>query len=370
MSARGSSWPPDDPEIRAALLTAWESQDWGRYEGRFTAELAQALAEWHQVEFAYLCASGTFAVELALRGLGVQAGDEVVLAGYDFPGNFRAIEAVGGRPVLVDLEPGQWSLDPGHLRAALTSGPVRACIVSHLHGTLANMTEICQLAAEFGVGVVEDACQASGATVQGRPAGTWGDVGVLSFGGSKLLTAGRGGALLTQDAGIVQRAKIFCERGNHAFPLSELQAAVLLPQLKLLERRHAERAAHAAAWRARLSDPAGPLWHPQGERGSPAYYKLGLWLADFLPDDRERWAKQLGELGLDVGPGFRGFFRRGSSRCRRVGDLPRSARAAERTLVVHHTAFLGPVSAHPARIETLLRAVAGSPPGPFQPSPD
>src|SRR5207302_8956136 len=92
-----------------------------------------------------------------------------------------------------------------------------------------------------GVGVVEEPAQAPGATVQGGPAGAWGDVAVLSFGGSKLLSAGRGGALLTRHPDVHQRARIALNRGNVVCPLSELQAAVLLPQIDGLAQCHARR---------------------------------------------------------------------------------------------------------------------------------
>src|SRR5437763_375725 len=89
--------------------------------------------------------------------------------------------------------------------------------------------------------IVEDACQCPGALIDGKRAGAWGDVGVLSFGGSKLLTAGRGGAILTADAGAHQRARLWQNRANVVCPLSELQAAVLLPQLETLDARNARR---------------------------------------------------------------------------------------------------------------------------------
>src|SRR5690606_8468971 len=136
---------------------------------------------------------------LALRGLKIGPGDEVLLAGYDFAGNFRAIEAVGARPALIDINPATWCLDVDLLESAI--GPeTRAVIASHLHGGLVPMRRLMQLASARGIAVVEDACQAPGAIIDGRRAGTWGDAGVLSFGGSKLLTAGRGGAVLTQSA--------------------------------------------------------------------------------------------------------------------------------------------------------------------------
>src|SRR5439155_13714733 len=153
------------------------------------------------VPHALACGSGTFAVELALRALKVQPGDEVALAAYDYPGNFLTLHALGARPVLVDVSPGNAVLDVTQLAAALTP-EVRAVIVSHLHGGLAPMRAITELVRSRGVAVVEDACQCPGAVVEGRPTGAWGDAGVLSFGGSKLLTAGRGGAILTPHAGI------------------------------------------------------------------------------------------------------------------------------------------------------------------------
>ena len=111
------------------------------------------------------------------------------LAAYDYPGNFLAVHAVGARPVLADVAPDDWNLDLHSLAEAL--GPaVRAVIVSHLHGGLVPMRELTDLVSSRNVAVVEDAAQAPGAMVQGRRAGSWGDVGVLSFGGSKLLTAG------------------------------------------------------------------------------------------------------------------------------------------------------------------------------------
>src|SRR5262249_13838403 len=142
-----------------------------------------------------------------------------------------------------DVAPGNWNLDVTRLSEAI-SDRTKAVIVSHLHGGLVPMREVMAVCAARGVVVVEDAAQCPGATVQGRPAGAWGDVGVVSFGGSKLLSAGRGGALLTRRADVAQRARLVLGRGNNLVaPLSELQAAVLLPQLGMLSARHERRAA-------------------------------------------------------------------------------------------------------------------------------
>ena len=220
-------WPPADPDVLEALQAAYANGSWGTYHGPHVPALEERLRAYHGVAFALTCASGTFAVELALRALKIGPGDEVILAAYDYSGNFLTVHAVGAQPVLVDVDPSNWNLTPQYLAEAIGS-TTRAILVSHLHGGIVPMREVMAVAAKHGLPVIEDAAQAPGAMIQGRRAGSWGDVGILSFGGSKLLSAGRGGALLTPHADVHQRARLCCFRGNLTSPLSELQAAVLL----------------------------------------------------------------------------------------------------------------------------------------------
>jgi len=350
-------WPIPDPAVAEVLRQMALDGTWGQYDGPHAERLTTALAQYHQSDAAYLCASGTFAVELALRSLGVQAGDEVVLAAYDFPGNFRAIESIGATAVLVDIEPVTCSLDAQYLNDACESGNVRAILVSHLHGGLANMSEICQFAQQANIAVVEDACQAVGANVQGRRAGTWGDVGTLSFGGSKLLTAGRGGALVTSRADVLQRAKIFCERGNHAFPLSEMQAAVILPQLNQLDERNALRRARAEMLRNELQDEGVLIPITTSGRGDASHYKLG-WLirTDGAPAVRDALLQSAWKIGADLGPGFRGFARRSERRCRHVGPLTHSRAAAEQIVLLHHPLLLAEATDDLHRLAVTLKS--------------
>jgi dTDP-4-amino-4,6-dideoxygalactose transaminase len=335
-------WPPADEAVTAALAAAAADGSWGRYDGPHTAALTDHLRGLLDVEHVLPCCSGTFAVQLALRAVGIAAGDEVVLAGYDYPGNFRSIEAIGAVPVLVDVSPAMWLLDLEQLAQA-SGSKIRAVIVSHLHGGLVPMRRVVEMAHERGWSVVEDACQAPGAIVEGRPAGSWGDAGTFSFGGSKLLTAGRGGALVTRDPNVAQRAKIFCHQGNHAYPLSELQAAVLVPQLDQLAERNRERAANAAWLAERLKNLPGlrPLVDLPAD-SSPAYYKFGF---EYRPRElggcsRERFIEVVQAEGIALDIGFRGFVHRGPGRCRRVGELHHSQEGAERLLVLHHPIVL------------------------------
>lgn len=335
-------WPPSDGEIREALQRAFDDGSWGKYEGPHGRALEQALGEWLAVEHVMLAASGTMAVEMALRGLGLSAGDEVLLAAYDFSGNFRCVEALGATPVLVDLRPGTWIPDVERLSAAV-SPATRAVLVSHLHGCLAPMRAIVELARRHGLRVIEDACQVPGATVDGRLAGTWGDVGVFSFGGSKLLTAGRGGAIITSQPAIHQRAKIYYDRGNQLAPLSELQAAVLLPQLVRLDERNARRAASVTRLQELCAGLSFLRPAPPAEVGDrPVYYKVPWRFVAPAGSrvDRQWLIAAARAEGLALDAGFRGFFRRGPRRCRTAGELRQAQLAAETTVVLHHPVLL------------------------------
>src|SRR6266851_1771059 len=126
-------WPIPDENVLQALQAAYSDGSWGKYQGVNVERLENRLAQYHGVEFVATCGSGTFAVELALRALKIGPGDEVILAAYDYGGNFLSVHAVGATPVLVDVDPDNWNFDPALLRAVL--GPkTRAVIVSHLHG--------------------------------------------------------------------------------------------------------------------------------------------------------------------------------------------------------------------------------------------
>lgn len=337
-------WPLADEAILEAMTAAYRDGSWGRYHGGHVARLEQRLAEIHGVDHVLTCGSGTFAVELALRALKVGAGDEVVMAAYDYGGNFLSVHAVGAHPVLVDVESDNWNLAVEQLSAAF--GPAtRAVIVSHLHGGLVPMREVLEIAGRQGVAVIEDAAQAPGARVQGRIAGAWGDVGVLSFGGSKLLTAGRGGALLTRRPEVAQRARLWLQRGNQVCPLSELQAAVLAPQLDGLAERNAQRLRAVRLLEEQLGLVPGlrPFRNRTGENDEPSYYKLGLQLdAERFGLDRERFVAALRAEGIAVDAGFRALHRgRSPSRWRSAGPLPQAERAHQAAVVLHHPILLG-----------------------------
>lgn len=336
-------WPLPDPDVRTALERAYADGSWGQYVGGNVERLESRLAEYHGGAGVLVCSSGTLAVELALRGLKVGPGDEVILAAYDYPGNFLAVHAVGARPVLTEVAAENWNLDPAGLAAAI-SPATRAIIVSHLHGGLVPMREVMDLATARGLKVVEDAAQSPGAEVQGQKAGVCGDVGVLSFGGSKLLTAGRGGVILSRHADVLQRVRTWSFRGNQAFPLSELQAAVLLPQVDHLDERNAVRADRVRRLFQRLADVPGLRPFKNGDvPAAPGYYKVGFqYDAAAFGMPRERFLAALRAEGIAFDRGFDALhIGRSPQRFRSAAPLPEAERAHAGSVILHHPVLLG-----------------------------
>jgi perosamine synthetase len=337
-------WPLDDPAVAAILQECYADGTWSKYHGPYCERLTERLKTMHDCEHAVLCASGTAAIELALRGLKIGPGDEVILAAYDFKGNIQDVLTVGATPVLVDIDPQNGCLDVTQIEAAC-SEKTKAIIATHLHGGIVDMPRVVEFAKTRSLTVIEDACQMPGATVHGKIAGTWGDVGVHSFGGSKLLGAGRGGAFVTNSADIVQRARLYSHRGNESYPLSELQAAVLLPQLNRLDERNKTRTANVAQLCNHLANVSGitPLENSPSD-SRPGYYKLGLRYdaSAFAGLSRDLFADAMQAEGIAVHPGFRALHRITSlRRFRAVGDLPHATLADETMLVFHHPVLLG-----------------------------
>jgi dTDP-4-amino-4,6-dideoxygalactose transaminase len=188
--------------------------------------------------------SGTDALLLALKGLGVGPGDEVITSAFSFVASASTIVLAGARPVFVDVDPATFNLDPGQVEAAVTPR-TRAIVPVHLYGHPAPMDAIVALARARGLAVVEDAAQALGASYAERPVGAWGDVACLSFYPTKNLGAcGDGGMVVTVRDDVAERVRRLRDHGSarkyehteigYSSRLDELQAAFLRVKLKRL----------------------------------------------------------------------------------------------------------------------------------------
>ncbi len=331
------AWPPDWPSIRNAIDDSISSGDWGRYEGMAQKLLVSRLIETTGAVAARPCCSGSAAVELSLRAAGIGTQDEVITAAMDYPGNLRAIELIGARPVLADLAKGSPCLDLDSVIAA-GSPRVKAVIASHLFGVAADVDGLKQICDDRGWLLIEDACQVVGMMIGGRAAGSIGHFGTWSMGGSKLVTSGNGGVIFASDARSAARLTPILDRPSDAFAMSPLAAAVVLPQLDRLDEMNMRRSETAVFLRDEVL-PQLPHWTwASGGRDVSAFYKVA-----FSVDSGQRRAAILAaaqQIGLPLGAGFRSAAGMSERRCRKPVPLAHAAAMGERLMVLDHRALL------------------------------
>ncbi|KAA5543174.1 DegT/DnrJ/EryC1/StrS aminotransferase family protein [Roseiconus nitratireducens] len=342
-------WPPQWPEITDSVSHALADGSWGRYHGRLAEQLRIRIGELGGCPSCRLLCSGSAGIELALRSVGISAGDKVLLCGYDYPGNFRAVELLGGRPVLGDAASDSYSLDASAVQAC--PADVKAVIVSHLYGVGAAVASIREQCDRRGFALIEDACQVPGMIIDGRPAGSWGNAAVFSFGGSKPLTAGNGGAVLTADPVIESRWNRWLDRPSDALPMSELQAAALLPQLDRLDACNRLRAESVQQILAAVPWTRTASALPSADRTSTLY----KWA--WQSDRRDDLITQLSEAGLPVGTGYRSMHRSSDRRCDKLGPLQRCQALDQQLCVLDHSALLS-TGPQRDRVVEILNAFA------------
>lgn len=343
LSSGPPTWPISNGAIAEVFRELAASGDWGRYQAGHTAELIACLQNLFGVQHVILTSSGTVAVELALRGLRVGQGDEVVQAAYDFKANFTNISLLGAGPVLVDIQAADAQLDVDQIERAISS-ETKVILASHLHGGMVDMARLRQLAEQHNLSILEDCCQVSPfAKIGEQPVGGLSDAVVLSFGGSKLLSAGRGGAVLTNRDDVAQRIRLYMQRGNDAYPLSEMQAAVLIPQLEELESRHQSRCAAAEVIRDILKQEHGLVPLSLRPDTTADYYKLGFW---YVPEvfnglDRASFCRAMRAEGVSIDPGFAALhLSHARRRFRSGGELKHATHAHDQLVILHHPLLL------------------------------
>ncbi|HBA59359.1 MAG TPA: erythromycin biosynthesis sensory transduction protein eryC1 [Elusimicrobia bacterium] len=252
-------------EIKAAIQRVLES---GWYIlGHEVDAFEKAFAAYVGVKHAIGVANGTDALELALRACGVGPGDLVFTVSHTAVATIAAIELAGATPVFIDIDPATYTMDPDSLARALArplKGRPKAVIPVHLYGQPADMPAILKVARRYGLKVVEDCAQAHGARLQGRMAGTWGDMAAFSFYPTKNLGAlGDGGMVVTNNAALAEKVRLLQQYGWRqryisAVPgcnsrLDEIQAAVLRVKLQSLDKENTKRGKLAGLYASRIA---------------------------------------------------------------------------------------------------------------------
>ena len=323
--------PLSVPHLTGAELSALErviESNWlgpiGPDVAAFEGEFAQALGSPH----ALATTSGTSALHLALRVLGVEPGDEVLVSTFTFCASVNPIIYLGARPVFVDSERVSWNMDPHLLASELDrrghAGTLPAAVVAvHLFGQMADMTPILESCERWNVPIVEDAAEALGAdhfegSATGRAAGTLGRVGIFSFDASKIITTSMGGMLVSGDGNLVEHARKLARQAREPAPhyehielgynyrMSNLLAAIGRVQLAVLRDRVSARQAVFEEYRAGLEGVNGIELQPKAPWGTHT-----RWLSCILVDpgvsgvDRETIRIGLSDEGIESRPAWK-----------------------------------------------------------------
>jgi dTDP-4-amino-4,6-dideoxygalactose transaminase len=253
-------WPHYKDADYERLRQVLESRAWGGipFPNRFTSEFIQKFTARLRAQHGVLVANGTASLAIALRAMGIRAGDEVITTGYTWVGTAGAILQVNAVPVIVDISPHNYCIDPDQIENAITPR-TRAIIPVHLGNQMADMDRILDIASRHGLQVLEDCAHAHFAEWRGRAAGTLGDMGSYSFESSKIMTAGEGGFLATNDTALWSRAMSLTNCGRKEPPYdafegqslgwnyraTDFQAAILIGQLEIEEDLYSRRKQNA-----------------------------------------------------------------------------------------------------------------------------
>ncbi|MBI3550098.1 MAG: DegT/DnrJ/EryC1/StrS family aminotransferase [Elusimicrobia bacterium] len=297
-----------------ALRSGWISS-----AGRYLTEFENKFSAYCGSKYGISTSNGTTALHLALKAMGVEEGDEVIMPDFTMAAVLFAVLYCRAKPVFVDAEPDTWNIDPKQIEPKITKR-TKVIVVVHTYGHPCDMDPILALAKKRKLKVLEDSAEAHGAEYMGRKCGSMGDAAAFSFYANKIIATGEGGMVVTSDDRLAQQAKYY---RNLCFPMkgprdyrhddvgynyrfTNIQAAIGLAQLEKIEDAVDRRRAHAAFYNSRLAGLPGltlPVERP--------YAKNVYWMYGVVVDekkagvDRDGLANRLLERGVETRPFFK-----------------------------------------------------------------
>ena len=305
--------------LNECIDTGWISSE-GPFVQRFEQEMAAAVARRHGIA---VC-NGTAALELAVAALGLEPGDQIVMPSFTIISCAAAIVRCGCVPLLVDSDPVTCNMDPDLLRSRLESeievkgnSRIKAIMVVHLYGLPVDLDPVLELAARYGLKLIEDAAQMHGQSYRGRPCGSFGDLSTFSFYPNKHITTGEGGMVLSDDdrlAGRCRSLRNLCfqpqqrfvhEELGYNFRITNLQAALGVAQLERLDQFVARKRNMGKRYTELLNQVGGLQLMPEKTGyADNIYWVFGVVLKDEVPFDAKEAMRRLGEKGIGTRPYF------------------------------------------------------------------
>jgi perosamine synthetase len=299
--------------IQEAVKSGWISS-----EGRFITEFERCWAEYCGASYGIAVSNGSAALELAIAALALPYQSEIILPSFTIISCVAAVLRAGCRPVLVDCEPDTWCLNVTEVGHKITR---RTCAVMpvHIYGHMAEMNQLLDLARKHDLEIIEDAAEAHGAEYYGRRAGSIGTMGCFSFYANKIVTTGEGGMIVVNDSRLAERLRSLRNlafrsdrRFKHTelgynFRMSNLQAAIGLAQVEVIEEHLARKRRIAALYSERLRKVKGLRLPVERSGVKNVYWMYGVVLEDSVPFDAATFAARLKEHSIDTRPFFLGM---------------------------------------------------------------
>ncbi len=309
-------WPYWDDEVLDSLMKTAKSRIWCRIQSPSGAvpTFEKEYAKLTGARFCVATGSGTQALHTCVEAMGIGPGDEVITSPYTDPGTIASILSARALPVLADLDPASYQLDPDEVERRINEN-TRALMPVHMMGQPADMRRIMAIARKHNLKVIEDACQAHLAEFDGKTLGTIGDVGCFSFQSSKVIACGEGGAVIGSDEDLMDRCYTVHNHGTSRrgltetigpkYRMNEFEAAVLLGQLSGVMERFRRRNENAAYLTARLKDIPGltPQKLYEGTQSGSFYlYTMSYHKEQFNGVPRATFFKALAAEGVSLSP--------------------------------------------------------------------
>ncbi len=370
------TWPPQTKEIEQAFAEIYSSGDWWKYIGERVKRLEKQFPPSHDCRFGVSVCNGSVAIDIALKAVELKPGDEVILPAYDFYSLPKSVLNLGATPVFADVNPENFTIDKQEVKRKITRR-TKAIIAVHISGSVAELDALVNIAVENDIRLIEDCAQAHGAVYDGRKVGSWGDLAIFSFGGIKLMTCGQGGMITTSDEDLYKRTYAIVNRGQlpdgrinpygiigENFQLSEMQAAIVLPQISLLEsysQKREEAFGFLDQELSRINGIEGLPQFPETQRRAHMRYSFRYKsrLSGRLP--REELIRRLNGNGIPAlpagayssaptDPRLQGIF------AHQKDDFPHSRMAQQEIIGVHHTFLLN----QPQHLRTLVEVIKDS----------
>jgi len=296
--------------VNDCLDSNWISSN-GSYINRFE----EAFAQYIGVRYAIACCNGTAALHLALLALGVGPGDEVIVPTLTYVATANAVVYTGAAVVLADCEAGTWNMDSAKLEL-LISPRTKAIVAVPLYGHPCDMDPILALAWKHGLFVVEDAAEALGGRYNGKLCGSMADISTFSFYGNKTITTGEGGMVVTNDAALAAKARLFMGQGmdpqrRYWFPvigynyrMTNIEAAIGLAQLENIDGFLLKRRSIAALYNNNLAGIAGITLPIEADYADHSYWMYSILVEENYGRSRDETMAMLAESGIETRPFF------------------------------------------------------------------